>query len=330
MASESTYATPSDAVAGLDCALLADGSLTLRADAATAAQVCHWLPHLPAGAPDAAAASSRIDVVFQPSRPEPPEPRPVLALGPIRAWIDAEPGRVALHARDNVVAGTIDLARLTATVGVGPEAAPAEPRRADVFSALTISAALLLNRMGRALLHAAAVAPPDGGAWLLVGDAFAGKTTTTVNLISTGWDYLSDDHVILARAPDGTPIVEGWPRAFHLDRGYEAGISLGEREAVDPAGMAPGRWRRSAPLAGLLFPTVVADQPTRAEPTAAATVLTGLIRQSPWLLADRAVARDVLSLLSAASSLPAFMLRLGRDSYRDPERLLDALATTGM
>ena len=135
--------------------------------------------------------------------------------------------------------GEVDLAHPAATIGLSAEAArpvasEVEPRNAAVFSALTLAAALLPNRMRRALLHAAAVVAPDGEAWLLVGDAFTGKTTTTVNLIREGWDYVSDDHVVLGRAPGGGVVVEGWPRAFHLDRGYRSGASVGERDPVDP------------------------------------------------------------------------------------------------
>lgn len=57
----------------------------------------------------------------------------------------------------------------------------------------------------------------------------------------------------------------------------------------------------------------------------AADALARLVRQSPWLLADPPAARDVLSLLRDIARRPVFMLRLGRDSYRDPERLIAAL-----
>ncbi|HEX7050415.1 MAG TPA: hypothetical protein VF188_09465 [Longimicrobiales bacterium] len=319
------------ATAALGCALLEDGSLRLVADEAAAPQVRHWLPRLPLGLDRPDGSGAVIEVTVRPAPRGAPPGRPTLALEPVEAWIPEPEGRIALVARDGGVAGEVDLGRLQATVALTPDAArpvatPAEPRNAAVFSALTLASALLLNRMRRALLHAAAIVAPDGGAWLLVGDAFAGKTTTTVNLIRSGWDYISDDHVVLGRAPDGAIVVEGWPRAFHLDRGYAAGVPLGERDPVEPTDFGPGAWRRSARLAGVLFPRVVAERPTATSPATAADALTLLIRQSPWLLADRATARDVLSLLTDSVSRAAFHLRLGRDSYRDPARLLDALS----
>ena len=82
------------------------------------------------------------------------------------------------------------VARLRVDPAIGPSAAT------DLYSMLTISAALLCAGLGRALLHAAAVVAPDGTAWLLVGDARSGKSTTCANLArgcgGGGWGYLSD------------------------------------------------------------------------------------------------------------------------------------------
>jgi hypothetical protein len=324
----------SGATTALDCALLEDGTLRITADVGTEAQVRYWLPRLPAGSADPGRARASIEVHLGDVVASRPETAPDMALDPVEGWVQGV-GTVTLRARDGSVGGTVDFVSLKATLALTPDAArpvatPLEPRNAAVFSALTLASALLLNRMRRALLHAAAVVAPDGRAWLLVGDAFAGKTTTTVNLIRAGWGWVSDDAVVLGRANDGAVVVEGWPRAFHLDRGYHAGESTGARIAVDPESFGPGQWRRGARLAGVVFPRVEADRPTAATPLPAADALARLIRQSPWLLADRTVARDVLALLTAAVSGPRFHLRLGRDAYRDTGRLLDALAAAGV
>jgi hypothetical protein len=95
---------------------------------------------------------------------------------------------------------------------------------------------------------------------------------------------------------------------------------------VDPEGFGPGRWCRAAPLAGLLFPRVEAELPTLAEPLHPAAALAQLVRHTPWLLADAGAAGPVLALLQGAARLPAWQLRLGRDSYRDVQRLQMALS----
>jgi hypothetical protein len=136
---------------------------------------------------------------------------------------------------------------------------------------------------------------------------------------------VSDDNVVLFRGAEGAVRVEGWPRRFHLDEGWEAGTPLHRRGEVDPHERWPGQWVRTAPLAGLLFPRVAADQPTELAPLPASEALVGLMRQSPWLLADRACAPAILAFLRAACERPAFSLRLGLDSYRDTDRLLSVL-----
>jgi hypothetical protein len=168
------------------------------------------------------------------------------------------------------------------------------------------------------------VVDPGGGAWLLAADTHSGKTSTCVNLIRSGCGYLSDDHVVVAAAADGLR-VRGWPRRFHLDEGSHAGRSGGHRAPVDPARFGPGRRLPEAPLAGLLFPRVRADEPTRAEPMPPAAALGRLIRHAPWLLADPAAAPPLLRTMTRMSALPDFELSLGMDCYTDPALLRDRL-----
>jgi len=189
---------------------------------------------------------------------------------------------------------------------------------------LTISAALLLARLERALVHAAAIVAPDGHAWLLAGDARSGKSTTCATLAAAGWGYVSDDQVVLAAREDGVE-VEGWLRPFHLDRNGEGGEPTGERREVTPAELGLAGWRRTAPLAGVILPIVAAREATVLTPVAAAEALAALVRQSPWLLACRDAAPAVLALLGRAVERGAFSLRLGRDTYRDPAQLAACL-----
>ena len=69
-----------------------------------------------------------------------------------------------------------------------------------------------------------------------------------------------------------------------------------------------------------------ADQPTSLVVATDAAAFAALVRQSPWLMADRAVAGEVMALLRDAASHPAFSLSLGRDSYARGDVLADRLA----
>ncbi|HEX2203509.1 MAG TPA: hypothetical protein VHG91_09440 [Longimicrobium sp.] len=306
--------------------LLHDGALRLEAAPDLRPLLARWLPLLPYDSTPAAAGGAAIRVARRfddgfGAGPAPAAP-PVLRLGSVDAWVEGEGATLRGAAG---CAGRIGLAAGTAALAVPRVVEDADAAGWDLYSMLTLSAALLLGRMGRALVHAAAVVAPGGGAWLLAGDTHAGKSTTSVNLISAGWDFVSDDHVVLFGGAGGGVWVEGWPRRFHLDEGWESGAPGRPRGEVDPHARWPGRWRRTAPLAGVLFPRVSAAEPTALAPAPAADALAGLLRQSPWLLADRAAAPAVLGLLHAACGHPAFALRLGLDTYRDTGRLVRVL-----
>lgn len=297
--------------------LLHDGRLRVEVHPRLLPSIARWLPLVPADTP-VHPAGAVIRIVPEEAAPPPrPEGERTLQLGEVDAWMDEARARLA---GASGVHGTVSLHDGAAELG-----APLDGDRAtvamDLYSACNLCCGLLLGRMGRALAHAAAVAPPGGGAWLLVGDSRAGKTTTCANLVSAGWSYLSDDHVVLHRDAEGRVAVEGLPRPFHLDEGWESGGIVERRGNTDPHQRWPGAWRRTAPLAGLLFPRVEADAPTALAPLAAPDALAGLLRQSPWLLADRGAAPAVLALLREAALFPTHRLRLGMDTYADPALL---------
>lgn len=304
-------------------ALLEDGALALRVAAEAWPAVAAWVPRLPARAPAPGEARAWIEVEAGPPVFEVPVEPPTLHMRVAEGWLRPS-GQLLVCEPRRRVSAVADPAALRATVRVD---APGDTAGlgVEIFEGLTLSAALLLGRLGRTLVHGAAVVPPGGGAWLLAGGSFSGKSTTCITLIRGGWDYLADDHVVLEPAPGGGVRVEGWPRKFNLDHGYQAGASQGVRGRVDPALFGPGRWRPAAPLAGLLFPRVDAGLPTALEPVAPADALSRLLGQSPWLLADAGAAPAVLALLERAARTPAWELRLGRDCYRDPDALQHVL-----
>jgi len=136
--------------------------------------------------------------------------------------------------------------------------------------------------------------------------------------------------VVLSSRPSGV-VAEGWLRPFHLDRGWvegegDEGEPGGDRSEVMPSALAPDGRRRSAPLAGLLFPSVHRNTPTRLVPLSQGEALAGLVRQSPWLFAWRATAPAMLTLLRQAVRAASYRLHLGLDTYRDGERLSRRLA----
>jgi hypothetical protein len=301
--------------------LLQDGLLRLEVHPPLLAALARWLPQVPEDTPaDPAGPVIRVLYADAPSPARPAEAR-TLELGTVAGWVQGD--RTLLLGPVGVY-GMVDLAAGEAELRV-PEGADAFRVMWALYAGATLACALLLGRMNRALVHAAAVVPPDGGAWLLVGDTHAGKTTTTANLVRAGWRYVSDDHVVLHHDAAGRLAVEGLPRPFHLDEGWEEGVVHRRRGSTDARERFPGAWQRTAPLAGLLFPRVHADEATALSPFGAPDALGALLRQSPWLLADRGCAPRVLALMREAALLPAHALRLGLDTYADPALLAERL-----
>ena len=315
--------TTGTSAAAEEYVLLDDGSLVLHLPAAYLPLARHWLPLLPYASRRARPDAARICIAGGAGGAAGTEPAD-LRLGTVSAWIRSD--EVFMRGRHGCIT-QVDLAagRALITPGVPGQAAPWE-----VHASITLTLALLLGRDGRALLHAAGPVAPDGRGWLLVGDARAGKTTTCVNLVRAGWSFASDDNVVLSRDAAGGLRFEGLPRRFHVDTGLGRGIPSGERGAEDPHANWTGRWIATAPAAGIFLPHVAAESPTRVERVSAGEALNGLIRQSPWLVADRVAAPAVLDLLKEVAALPAFTLRLGLDTFAAPsilaERLEPALA----
>lgn len=305
--------------------LLRDDALVVRADVALTELVASWLP-LHAASPRRPEPRATIDVVGDGAgvTPMSADAAPLLRFGGVQ--VHSSEGDVLQLGGTSAARGQIDLGGRCATISV-PTALSDSSLAFDVYSMLTLSAAFLVGRIGGALVHAGSVVDPEGRAWLLVGDTHAGKTTTCVSLVAAGgWRFLADDQVVLRFGDEGALVAEGWPRRAHLDEGFRDAVVTGTRATVDLRTSWGDRWLPRAPLGGVLLPEVNADRPTSLAVAADAAAFTALVRQSPWLMADRAVAGDVMALLRDAASHPAFSLSLGRDSYARGDVLAERLA----
>ena len=258
-----------------------------------------------------------------PAPSDAPEPvgLPTLRLGTAEVRITEDEAHL-MDTRSGA-RGTLRLAEGRGTLRVPADEAPLD-------DLLTVATALLLGRRGRALVHAGAVTAPSAGdgAWLVAGDTRSGKSTTCATLGQAGWGFLSDDQAVLTPGADG-PRVEGWPRPLRLDTGWPDGPPTGRRKRVSAAEAGLTRASGPAPLRGVLLPTLTAEAPTRAERVPAGEALAALVRQSPWLMADRATGEAVLELLESVAALPAYRLALGRDAFGDAGPIERALAEAG-
>jgi hypothetical protein len=288
--------------------LTRDGALTLESAPGAAAD---WIPlhrlegprgaaHLRVGAP--------LSVPL-------PSVAPTLRLLDVAAWIDG--GRLLLRNDAGTLTGLVDLAAGRGELGI------AEGAHGEALC--TIASALLLGRLGRVLVHGAAVTAPDGRAWLLVGDSHAGKSTTLATLVRGGWGWLADDQVII-RSAEGQVVVEGWPRPVNLDAGYSTGRVTGDRAAIVPGPPFGEPVLGEVPLVGALLLRVDAGRPTVVAPVTGAEAFAELVRQSPWVVADRAAGPAVIGILERVASFPAAAVGLGQDVYGHSDALRERLS----
>ena len=195
---------------------------------------------------------------------------------------------------------------------------------------------MLLRPRGLYGLHACGVQRGGVGA-LLVGSSGAGKTTTTLNLLRSGWSYLSDDAILLQEQDDGV-------EALAFRRGFsctpETLKRLGHPETVPESG-AFGDPSGKRQLTGaeydfvsrcrptlLLFPRRGAKK-TRLSPLAPPLALVELCRHSAGIMTDQAVSRGQLELLKKlVQNAQSFELALAPDALAEPDlvsRLLDEI-----
>lgn len=306
-------------------ALLADGSAILKTASTCWPHTRAWLPLSCTEFSEhgTARATLAVEALTASADPRVPESEPTVRVGEVRAWIDHEQGHAALRGRSRT-RGSIDLRSLTGHLHVDLDSG--ERAGTDLYSMLTIASALLLGRMGCVLIHAGAVVARDGRGWLVVGDARSGKSTTCVSLAACGLGLLSDDQVVLRPSGDAVQ-VEGWLRPLHLDEGWERGVPQGQRRTLHPSAFGQDGSPRHVPVSGTIHTAVEADAPTRVTELSAADAFTRLVRQSPWLLADRAVAPAVVETLTRVAGLPRLSLRLGLDTFGRPERMRELLAS---
>src|SRR6266550_1482677 len=74
----------------------------------------------------------------------------------------------------------------------------------------------LLRPLGIYTLHAAGLATQDGSGILLVGASGSGKSTLAIGMIREGWNYLSDDAVLLSYESQAVHAI-ACRKSFYID-----------------------------------------------------------------------------------------------------------------
>ena len=196
------------------------------------------------------------------------------------------------------------------------------------------SLAPMLRRKRRYLLHAAAVATPDG-ALLLVGPSHSGKTTSALALLLAGWKHLASDVVVLA--PSGPGILAHptaaeltvRPNSFQLLPTLRELLSQPQEaqsiQSKERLSLGPEKWSEPMLVTAICFPTVTEVSQSTLEPLDAPLALARLMEESVDRWDTSTLGGHIDFLAALGSQARAYRLRLGHDMGHLPHLFQDAV-----
>lgn len=198
-------------------------------------------------------------------------------------------------------------------------------RRADVFE-----------------LHSGAVVDKVSAMSMLIcGPSGSGKSTLTLQLAAAGWNYLSDDVVLLGLKGDLVKAI-GLRRFFALTRETVDMIALPQVKTLlsgavtvhklplVPEELFPSGSIDSCQPNAILFVSVAKKEQSEVRALSAGETMSRLIRLCPWSCYDGAVARKFLDVLAKlVKQSRSFELLGGTDLLGEP-KIMARFLTTAM
>jgi len=168
-----------------------------------------------------------------------------------------------------------------------------------------------LRRFGLFDLHSAGVVEPGSGkAVLITGPSGSGKSTLAMQLVTSGWSYLSDDELLLS-VVGGAVEARGF-RSFFAVRAAGAGAQF--KQCFEPEVVLGSKRTEQALPRALLFIRLNGESQSQMKSLTQIETMMRLIRACPWATYDKTIAGANLELLSAlAHQADGFDLSAGRD-----------------
>lgn len=192
----------------------------------------------------------------------------------------------------------------------------------------------LLRGVGLFWVHAASVAV-EGRAVLLVGHTGSGKTTTSLNLVLSGFNYLSQDRTLLQIGESGLAVL-GFPEDLAItSKTLELLPDLKQRAGplppptgkyqLDPSTVFPHSFVAQARPGLILFPHITDSAQNRLQALSPQRALQRLLPNS-LLASHPQIARQHFEALSQlVEGSQAFDLELGRDLKALPDLIRQQL-----
>jgi hypothetical protein len=195
----------------------------------------------------------------------------------------------------------------------------------------------LLRPLGIYSLHAAGLATRGGEGVLIVAPSGSGKSTLTIGLIRAGWNYLSDDAVLLRAGSEGIEAL-ACRKSFYIDAArakHYSDFSLGseepdsnggQRRAVGVNEAYPEQYRARCLPRILIFPRITPHAQSALTPMPRINALRLLLAQSGPQLFDRQTMSEHLQLLKTLlEQAEPYEINAGRDLYDEPAKLMDLI-----
>ena len=162
-----------------------------------------------------------------------------------------------------------------------------------------------LRRYGLFDIHSAGVVEMESDAGvLIVGPSGSGKSTLALQLVQSGWSYLSDDELLLSL---NGAVVEA--------RGFRSFFAVSQVGAQSKhCFVLPAKRTEHASPRSLLFISLNGDRRSELKALTQSETMMRLLSACPWATYDKSIAGPNLALLSTlARQARGFDLSAGRD-----------------
>lgn len=187
-----------------------------------------------------------------------------------------------------------------------------------------------MKSAGLFYLHAAGLWH-NGIGYLISGDGGCGKTTSALNLVRSGFDYVSDDSLLMD-AQNSTIRVYPWYRDFHLAPdlcrryGELDGLAVehqseADKVSVDVSQYFQGSYRHWIEPDVIIFPSI-RSHPTSVVSSLSHTEMFTRLMKQILLASDPVTAeRQLETIKTLVGQTHGFELLGGRDLLEDPDTL---------
>lgn len=186
---------------------------------------------------------------------------------------------------------------------------------------------MLIRPRGLYGLHACGLKKASMGL-LIVGSSGSGKTTTTLSLIRSGWQFLSDDAVLLTEQASGVEVL-AFRKGFSVMPDVAEGMPDTVFEFDDPEGKKVvnlaadfgGGFVSACTPNMIVFPKIRGGV-TQLKLIDSVTALLALSQQSGGIMTDQVVSQAQLEVLKRlVGQALCFELHLAKDVLDDPNLL---------